>query len=114
MNTEPTKNTEGDTPKLAVWASGTGFRVRLRLCLANKTGDRLESLSHWGALIALFLDLGLVYQHDRDVVFDRVHALALRSFQALLIGRELDGLFVGGADQDLKELFADRHTSILP
>jgi hypothetical protein len=48
------------------------------------------------------LDDGLVYQHDRNVVLDRVDPVTSRAFQAFWILSVLKGLLTGRTDQNLQ------------
>ena len=62
------------------------------------------------AVHGLFFDLRLVDQHDRDVVADRVYAMALDALQAALVGLEFDRRLAHGAHEDFEQIFADSHS----
>jgi len=55
----------------------------------------------------LRLDRGLVDQHDWNVVFDGVHAMALRALQAFGILAIFERLFIGWANQHFQKIFGD-------
>jgi len=57
----------------------------------------------------LLLDFRFFDQHDRNVIPDRVDALALRTLQAALVGLQGNRRFAQGTNQDVQEVFADRH-----
>jgi hypothetical protein len=52
-------------------------------------------------------DGGFVDEHDGDVIFDAVDAVAIRAFQGFRILAVLEGLFAGGADEDFQKIFGD-------
>ena len=55
----------------------------------------------------LRLDRSLIDQHDRNVVFDWVHAVALRALQALWILAIFKRLLVGWANQHFQKIFGN-------
>jgi hypothetical protein len=58
-------------------------------------------------------DRGLVHQHDGDVVFYRIHPVALRTLQALRAVAVLEGLLARGTDQNFQQLLGnhDEHST---
>jgi hypothetical protein len=52
-------------------------------------------------------DLRLVDQHDGNIVFHRVHAMARCALQALGILAIFKGLLVGGANQHFEKIFGN-------
>jgi hypothetical protein len=65
--------------------------------------------THLTGQVSLLLDLRFVDQHDRDVVANGVHALALDAFQAALIRLHLQFRFIRWTNQDVEQILADRH-----
>src|SRR5918993_5461738 len=62
---------------------------------------------------ALGLDGGLVDQHHRDVVLDRIHAMTLRAFQPGVLVDERQGLVTLRADEQLQQRGIDCHRAVL-
>lgn len=52
-------------------------------------------------------DGGLVDQHDGDVIFDPVDAVAAGALQGFGILAVLESLLAGGADQNIQQIFGD-------
>lgn len=50
----------------------------------------------------LFLDFGLIHQHDRNVVFHQIHAVALGAFEAFGSLTVFECLLAGRADQNFQ------------
>src|SRR5690606_31597517 len=66
------------------------------------------------ALVLLVGDgLGLVDQHDRDVVADGVAPLQPRVVEALLVGEVEERALVLGTGEDLEQLRVERHAVVL-
>jgi hypothetical protein len=56
-----------------------------------------------GPFAQLFgLNLRFVNEHNRNVVFDRIDAMALAAFESLSIGRELHGRFAQGTNKNIQ------------
>ena len=84
---------------------------------AELAGRGFPGRQEWrlaGWLEGLRFDGRLVDQHDRNVIFDGIDAVALCAFQALGIGAVLEGLDAGRTDQDFEEIFGnhDGHCTI--
>ncbi len=62
---------------------------------------------------ALRLDRGLIDQHDRDIVLDRIDAVALGALQTLGILSVLERLLAGRADQDFEQFFGNHDLRIV-
>jgi len=62
------------------------------------------------AVHGLFFDFRLVHQHHRDVVANRVHAMALDALQAALVGIEFDRGLTQGTHEDFEQIFTDSHS----
>lgn len=60
----------------------------------------------------LRFDGGLVYQHDRDFVAHRIHALALDTLQPASIFFQNDFGFADGTDENVQQFVADRHGNL--
>ena len=60
--------------------------------------------------VSLFFDLRLVHQHDRDLIADRVDAVALDAFEPAVIGLQLDHGLANGAHENFQQFFADSHS----
>jgi len=58
---------------------------------------------------SLRLDLGFVHEHHRDIVFDGIHAPALRALKALSVRRELDRRFAERTYENVQKFLADSH-----
>jgi hypothetical protein len=54
------------------------------------------------SLPILLLDFGLIHQHDRDVVFHQIHAVAPGAFEAFGSLTVFECLLAGRADQNLQ------------
>ena len=63
-------------------------------------------------LMTLLLDFGFVDQHHRDVVFNRVNAMALNAFKAAAVGLQLDGRLAERADEYFQKIFAQSHIDV--
>ena len=57
----------------------------------------------------LGLDRGLIDQHDRDIIPDRIEAMTLQAAQAAAIGFEFQISPAGGTNEDLEQFRTDRH-----
>jgi|HubBroStandDraft_5_1064220.scaffolds.fasta_scaffold09976_4 hypothetical protein len=60
-----------------------------------------------GASRLLSLDGRLIHQHDRDVVFYRIHPAALLALQALRILPVLEGLLARRTNQNFQQVFSN-------
>jgi hypothetical protein len=58
----------------------------------------------------LRLDASLVYEHDRDVIADRVDAFAFDAFEATLVRLEFHGGLTERTHEDFEQVFTDRHS----
>ena len=61
----------------------------------------------------LALDGGFIHQHDRDVVLDRIDAVALLALQALGIFPVFKSLFARRANQNFQQIFSDHDKGIV-
>jgi hypothetical protein len=52
-------------------------------------------------------DGGFVDEHDGNVVFNPVDAVAIRAFEGFGILAMFEGLFAGRTDQDVEQIFGD-------
>jgi hypothetical protein len=59
-------------------------------------------------------DGGLVNEHDGNVVFDRVYAVALRTLQAFGVLAVLERLLTGGTDQNVQQIFGNHGRNCTP
>ena len=57
----------------------------------------------------LRFNLGFVDEHHRNIVLDRVDAVALAALQALAVRRDLDGGLVQRANENIKQFLANSH-----
>lgn len=55
-----------------------------------------------GFQTGLLLDLGLIYQHDRNIVLHRIYPVAICTLQGFRILTVFQFLFAGGADQNFQ------------
>jgi hypothetical protein len=62
------------------------------------------------AVALLGVDGGLVDQHDRDVVLDRIDPAALVAFEALAVVDEPDGGLAVGTREDFEQFLVNWHT----
>src|SRR5579884_524300 len=58
---------------------------------------------------ALVFDSRFIDQHDRDVVADGIHPMALDAFEAAAIGAKLEVGLAQRADEDIQQILADGH-----
>jgi hypothetical protein len=58
-------------------------------------------------LLELWLDGSFVDQHDRDIVFHGVDAVAMGALQAFRILAVFERLLVGGANEDFQQVFGE-------
>jgi hypothetical protein len=61
------------------------------------SGDRTEKKPE------LLFNLRFINQHDRDIIFDWVNALALNAFEPSLIGCQFNSLLTQRANQDFQQ-----------
>jgi hypothetical protein len=66
-----------------------------------------------GRSAGLRFDLRFVHEHDGDVVFHGINAMASSALQTLRILSVFEGLLVVGTDQNFEEIFGDHDASIL-
>ena len=59
--------------------------------------------------VSLSLDLGVIDNHVRDVILNRVDAPALLALEPSSIGGKFHWEFTHRADQDIKQFFSDGH-----
>jgi hypothetical protein len=57
-------------------------------------------------------DLCFLCEHDRDVVADRIEALAGFALQSAIVWKESNPVLTNGADEDIEEFFWNRHKSL--
>jgi hypothetical protein len=69
--------------------------------------DTVEDIGH---RMELLFDPGLIDQHDRYVIPDRVYPLALRTLQPALVGLQVEGRFAKGTHEDLEKFLAEGHS----
>src|SRR5487761_2424563 len=70
---------------------------------------RTRVASARGAASSIF-NGGLIDQHDRNIIPDRIEAMTLQAAQTTAIGLEFEVPATGGADEDLKQFRTDRHS----
>ena len=58
--------------------------------------------------------LGLIHQHDGDVVYDGISPRTGSAVQTILLISQSDWSLACWADQQIKQLLRDRHKTILP
>src|SRR5918995_6427432 len=71
----------------------------------RRRSTRRRSLTSTAAGGASTLDRGFLREHDRDVLADGVHALALAAAQAGTVLDQLHGRLADRAGQDLQEVW---------
>jgi hypothetical protein len=65
------------------------------------------------AATPLRFDHSFIYQHNGDVVFDRIDAMTLHALQAFGILAVFERLLVGGANQHFQQFLGDHQDIIL-
>lgn len=70
--------------------------------LGTRQSSRGEARAGFGRKNSGFLDGCFVDQHDRNVIFNRVDAVAILAFQALGSLAVFEGLLARGANQDIQ------------
>jgi hypothetical protein len=75
-----------------------------RMVMSSKSRRGGEGLrGRTGNKPKLVANLCFIYQHDRDVVFDGIDALALDAFKSILIRGQFDGLLTQRANEDFQK-----------
>jgi hypothetical protein len=82
-----------------IQASGIAFS-----CVPHTLATRFWLLAFHG---------GFIHQHDGDIVFHRIDAMALHALQALGILAVFEWLFARGANQNFQQIFGNHDNGIV-